>query len=1204
VNVRLLESASGTTLWAEQYDRDASVDALTIQDEIGDRVVATLADDGGVLNRLFAAALRTSTRQEDDAVRLFIRFAEFVEHFTSEEHGRLRDEYQALVERQPSNATGWAHLAILYGLEVFFHFNPLPDPVARVRRAAERSAAIDSTHQGAWYALADAAFFERNAAALRSAADRTIELNPLHSRTVGAIGLLRAFAGDPAEGAALVTKAISLNPRHPGWFHLALFLDAFQRGDADGALREAALINMPHVPVDGRLFAIAAAGRFGRAGEAAAAVGELRRDYPHLLDARRAREDWAIRLWDSELLDNLVDGFEAALKAQSAVSSTGATGTGSSAETAPSTPVTSPALTNDLAIAVQLFSSRGGESADALAEGLTDDVTAGLSRFSYLRVVPRKLGGEAQPAARYVLEGQVRQAHPHVRISARLNDTLSGATLWADNFDRSADTDTFRLQDDVAPRIIATIADANGVLLRSMVATLKQRPIEEHTVSELVVRFHGYLEHFDPAEHAMIRDRLAAALRLQPGHADGWACLSSLIEHEVSQELNPQPDALKRSRECAERSIGANPVCQEGWRSMASAAFVARDATGVRVAAERAIAINPLNTPTVAVCGMFLAYSGAWDRGLEVLRHAMQPNPHYPGWLHFPFYSDHYLRREYAEALQRAKQINMPRFAKLHLCLAAVAGQLGLRDEARAAFEALSRIDASSHDDGYARRHFAFWLWKEADIDHQLEGVRKARALVAGEAGVTPPAASRTSIAVLPFADLSAEKNQDWFCDGIAEEILNALAHLPGLRVAGRTSAFSFRDRDDAAKAIGETLRVSSVLEGSVRRVGDRVRVTVQLVDPADGFQLWSERYDGELKDIFEIQDEIARSVAGRLTVSLDSGMERRLMAAQTSNIETYELYLKGRLLLHRRGASILPALDHFRRAVELDPAYAPAWAGIADAYVVCGYFGLIPGNEVRRQGLAAARHALLLDPNSADGYTALAVLQQMCENDIAGAATAFRKALTLNPTCVQARCWYAIFFQQSALGQFEEGVAEARHAKELDPLSAYTTSILSAALINAGRPDEAVEEARKAVAIDPESFLARWTLGRALFHAHQLEEAESVLERSAAMSGRHPFALVTLAKTYAAKGQSDRARALHEELVQRSGTRTVPAAELMLTADAAGDRAQALAFARRAFEDREPSFILLVRHWRDYAALRQDARFAALIRALDSPKS
>lgn len=162
---------------------------------------------------------------------------------------------------------------------------------------------------------------------------------------------------------------------------------------------------------------------------------------------------------------------------------------------------------------------------------------------------------------------------------------------------------------------------------------------------------------------------------------------------------------------------------------MASAAFFARDAGGVRIAAERAIAINPLNTGTVAVCGLFLAYSGAWDRGLEVLRQAMQPNPHYPGWLHFPFFTYRYNREEYAEALRHAKPINMPRFPKWHLIMAAVAGRLGLRDEARGALEALQRLDPAAGSDEYVRVAFASWIWSDEETEHVVEGVRKARAL-------------------------------------------------------------------------------------------------------------------------------------------------------------------------------------------------------------------------------------------------------------------------------------------------------------------------------------------------------------------------------------------------------------------------------------------------------------------------------------------
>ncbi len=468
---------------------------------------------------------------------------------------------------------------------------------------------------------------------------------------------------------------------------------------------------------------------------------------------------------------------------------------------------------------------------------------------------------------------------------------------------------------------------------------------------------------------------------------------------------------------------------------------------------------------------------------------------------------------------------------------------------------------------------------------------------------MTPRPAERVaSIAVLPFADMSAAKDQDWFCDGIAEEILNALTPLKGLRVAARTSAFSFKGKSDDLRTIGEKLNVTTVLEGSVRRAGDRVRITVQLSDVANGFQRWSERYDRELKDIFDVQDEIAKAIAERLRVTLAGGKDDRLVEKATTNVEAYQLYLKGRALLSQRGASIPTALDLFNKAVELDAGYSQAWAGIADAFTVMAYMGMVRRSESKPQAIAAATRSIELDPASAAGHSALACAALLFENNLAVARQEFEQALELNPSYVQGRCWYALFYLQWARGEYEQGIAEARRAVESDPLSAYVTMILAASLYTADQLEEAIKTGRLAVERDPESFVARWQLGASLGLAGQFVESASTLEAAAAMSARHPLFLTSLAFTFARWGKSAEAAGLHRELVDRAARGYVPLTFLALTAEAAGQHEEAMAFARRAWDEREPPFMLFSRHMPEYRTLRSDPRFAAILREMDEP--
>jgi adenylate cyclase len=431
------------------------------------------------------------------------------------------------------------------------------------------------------------------------------------------------------------------------------------------------------------------------------------------------------------------------------------------------------------------------------------------------------------------------------------------------------------------------------------------------------------------------------------------------------------------------------------------------------------------------------------------------------------------------------------------------------------------------------------------------------------------------SIAVLPFTDMSAAKDQDWFCDGVAEEILNALTPLKGLRVAARTSAFSFRGKSDDLRTIGDKLHVTTVLEGSVRRAGDRVRITVQLSDVANGFQLWSERYDRELKDIFDVQDEIAKAVAGRLQLTLAGGQDDRLVEQATMNIEGYQLYLKGRALLDRRGA---------------------------DAFTVLAYSGAIRGSESKPRALAAAKRSIELDPTSTAGHTALACAILLYENNGAMAKQKFERALELGPSYGRSRCWYGLFYFSWTRGEYERGIVEARHALDNDPLSSYVMMILGACLFTAGWLDEAIETCRRAVQQDPESFVARWALGISLGMAGRFGGAVSTLEAAAEMSGRHSLALTSLAGVFGHGGKPVEARARHRELMDRGSRGYVPASHLALTAEAAGQRDEAMAFARRAWDEREPPFILWARHFPEYRTLHLGPRFAAILREMNRP--
>jgi len=480
-----------------------------------------------------------------------------------------------------------------------------------------------------------------------------------------------------------------------------------------------------------------------------------------------------------------------------------------------------------------------------------------------------------------------------------------------------------------------------------------------------------------------------------------------------------------------------------------------------------------------------------------------------------------------------------------------------------------------------------------------------AAALIAPEPGSPaqhePP--TEKSIAVLPFTNMSSDPEIEYFGDGIAEEIINALARLPGLRVAGRSSAFSFKGKREDLRVIGDKLAVASVLEGSVRKAGAQLRITAQLVNVADGYDLWSERFDRGPEDVFAIQEEIARTIADRLQVSLTGSAERTLLRPHTENLEAYHLYLKGRGFLYKRGVAIWHALEAFRAALELDPEYALASAGLADAYTLLGMYGVLRPPNALPQARAAARRSVELGPELAEAHNAVAGVR-VWDWDWVGADRELREALELNPSYVQARCWHGIVNLQWVHGRDEEGVAEAARAVEMEPLAAYPRSMFALALSGSRRHHEAVDQARRAVALDPDAYLSQIVLAAAYHGAGRLEDALAVYEPALAISGRHPWGVAGQAVVYADWGKPDEARAIRDELVRRSQQEYVQPTALAMVSAAVGARDEALALLHRACDEHDPFLIFTLYGYPTTARLREDHRFAEIRERMGLPSS
>lgn len=442
-----------------------------------------------------------------------------------------------------------------------------------------------------------------------------------------------------------------------------------------------------------------------------------------------------------------------------------------------------------------------------------------------------------------------------------------------------------------------------------------------------------------------------------------------------------------------------------------------------------------------------------------------------------------------------------------------------------------------------------------------------------------PKPAARTaedmpSIAVLPFVNLSRELDNEYFADGLTEELLNVLAKGRGLKVTSRTSAFAFKGTKTDIPTIGRKLGVRTILEGSVRRTANRVRITAQLVDVASDSHLWSETYDRELEDIFALQDEIAGTVAAKLEVSLGVSRQEEREASGTANLVAYDHFLRGRTLQWQRGRAVVDAFEHFRIAVTLDPGYADALGWMADSYRLMGLYSIQPPLEVLPKAKAAAMRALELAPDIAEAHLTLAMVSLFLDHDVDTAVVHWRRAIDIEPSNVRARCEYAYWGLSVNAADHEEAIRHTATALRSDALNAWAWTMHAFTNAAADRNEEALAAAQHAIELAPSSLIAQWGLIVCLLNANRVREALDRESEAVQVSARHPWVMCALASAHAATGERAVARQIYDELAAREKIEYVQPAALAAVAASAALDAEALQWAERAVQLCDPTLI------------------------------
>jgi non-specific serine/threonine protein kinase len=936
-------------------------------------------------------------------------------------------------------------------------------------------------------------------------------------------------------------------------------------------------------------------------------------------------------------------------------------------------------------IAVTRFKVGASDPAlEDFAEGLAEDITAGLARFNYLSVVARESTRSAASQsgdvselaerlkARFLIEGSVRKAGAIIRVGARLVDLRTGAHLWAESYTRDMDAeDIFSVQDDITGRIVATVADSYGVLARSLIAAIEDKPDPELMPSEWLLRMFDFLMQLAAEPHGRLRDGVEEAVKRHPRDADVRAVLAITYLCEWCFGFNPRPNSLERALAAAERAVELDGTNEQAYQVLAQVYFLSRNLARFRPAAERAMALNRFDTSVAGILGTAFVHAGEFERGAAICRRAMDLNPHHAGHVQFGPLWMHFAKGEYEQALDCVARVNMPGYFWQHLATASICGHLGHMAEGRAAVEKLLKVFPDFLKQG--RQQIEVWHYQDGLTEPLLEGLRRVGLVLpeaepASEDGTghrapadvdghpspspgpragdapgrfqhpdpsgsehgnpgfeTPPSdrsrpggptvtstpdetrdkdagiAMLRSLAVLPLANLSGDPEQAFFVAGMHEAIIGELARLSALTVISRRSVMDFDGSTDSLADIAGRLGVDAVVEGSVLKAGNAVRINLQLINAVPERHLWAESFEGPLEDVLGLHRQVAAEVSSAVRARLTADEAERLEERRRVDPAVYEIYLRAKHLDVFTPEENIRSIALYEAAVRRDPDFAEAYAGMARNYALQATLGTTPPNQVLPKAADAARRAMELDPESGEARSVQGYVSLALNWDWDAAREALADARSKEPNNVGVLLDSIMVLALS--GAVSDAVRLADRAARLDPMNPSTLFWAGWAYFIAERYPHAIDLLTSAHEMDNTLCYPALWIGVAHGMLGHAQEAADFARRAEELDpeSRSTDFLCVLGAAYVMGGLEDEARRILKRIESLETQAGDYAAQRSFLHGWLGEYDNALEQARIAIENRSPGLMF----WGNHPVCdraRGDARIISLMEEIGFP--